>query len=353
MPCYKKYGHRFAPEPVEDGGRDFKHWKTLPNSDLQLLVSGRSYNRFGGDANLDCAARFLLEGAPSFGSGLKHIELALWFSSSKPNNKGMEASRLDFERKLGGLPKLRYEKKKARLTIEVRSVACGAEEYVLVRGASYQFFSLVFGEVKSALMLISKKKIPSFDTDQFLDWIRKREEEGPPSSQGELEALRGVLREREAARRAAMDPMEALGIEWAEYHPKARQVLPDPFFWDQSNYFAPHGNDTGADLIADFRKWRKKNRRTEPESFLQAILSAWDLSSWQADQAAETKFQAEVALAFACLKIDGECLPGVAGKARQALVERIDWAKGQDTWEHRDEALDRYGVLRDALAAEK
>jgi hypothetical protein len=35
-------------------------------------------------------------------------------------------------------------------------------------------------------------------------------------------------------------------------------VLDDPFFWQEADDFAPHGNDTGADLLADYRPWRRR-----------------------------------------------------------------------------------------------
>ena len=78
-------------------------------------------------------------------------------------------------------------------------------------------------------------------------------------------------------RLAQMDPWERLGIDWDDWHPAARKLLNDPFFWDQGSDYSPHGNDTGADLLADFKKWHGQHPQVPAHKWLVGYsgIGAW------------------------------------------------------------------------------
>jgi uncharacterized protein YfeS len=124
--------------------------------------------------------------------------------------------------------------------------------------------------------------------------------------------------EAERLRPATMD---RLPVEWSQFHPNARALLDDPFFWNAVDDDAPHGNDTGADLLAAFRRWRTRNRATDPLNFLDSVLKRWGLSHPTADD--PTVLEAEIGLAFAQIKLEGTCHPAVAARAITAIDQRI------------------------------
>ncbi len=53
-------------------------------------------------------------------------------------------------------------------------------------------------------------------------------------------------------------------------HPRARELMPEEFFWDCTNEWAPFGSDEGSDAYYEFRRWREEN----PTSNLKECM-AW------------------------------------------------------------------------------
>jgi uncharacterized protein YfeS len=136
------------------------------------------------------------------------------------------------------------------------------------------------------------------------------------------------------AENAAKDPWELLEIDWGKFHRKARKILDDPFFWDCADDFAPHGNDTGADVLEAFRRWHRKNPRTSPIKFLDALMKRWDIEpvDWlETDRKTVLKLdkedpismqinnEAAVALAFAVVKMRPKCPQNTIQRASAAL----------------------------------
>src|SRR4051812_8553558 len=98
----------------------------------------------------------------------------------------------------------------------------------------------------------------------------------------------------------------------------------DQLFTDQCDEYGPLGNDTGADVLAHYRKWRQ--RRREPQDFLPYIFRALEVPDrgWneveagllimQLKQSSESQYEwftrddAIIALAFAQWSVDGELL---------------------------------------------
>lgn len=52
---------------------------------------------------------------------------------------------------------------------------------------------------------------------------------------------------------------EVYGIDKEYGHPRAIELIPDEFFWNNFNEIAPFGSDEGDTALAEFRDWRKEN----------------------------------------------------------------------------------------------
>ncbi|MDB4766498.1 molybdate metabolism regulator, partial [bacterium] len=42
-------------------------------------------------------------------------------------------------------------------------------------------------------------------------------------------------------------------------HPRARELMPEAFFWSCVNELAPFGSDEGSDAYYEWRRWRAGN----------------------------------------------------------------------------------------------
>src|SRR5581483_7953999 len=113
--------------------------------------------------------------------------------------------------------------------------------------------------------------------------------------------------------------------DWIDFHPKAREVLDSPFYWECGNDFAPNGNDTGADVLHGFRKWRMKNVRTPSRQFFQQLMRAWEVNpKGNDDFSVQTFDQSAIGLAFAHLKFDAACPKWLKDTALAAVKRQRD-----------------------------
>jgi uncharacterized protein YfeS len=121
-----------------------------------------------------------------------------------------------------------------------------------------------------------------------------------------------------------------LDIEWGQYHPSARTVLDAPLFWSEIDDDAPHGNDTGSDLLAAFRRWQKRNPTASYGGYVDRLLSRWGLTTEKArGQMDELQLnwirqEAEIALAFAAIKLRGWCEERESRAAIRAIDARLE-----------------------------
>ena len=135
-----------------------------------------------------------------------------------------------------------------------------------------------------------------------------------------------------------MSPWERLDIDWDDFHPKARQILDDPFFWDCANDFAPNGNDTGADLLESYRGWLKRHRDGKPIRFLEDLARQWGYADLQAMDE-DVLNEAGIGLAFADMKLRGSCDGPLLELAMKCLLRQREQAEAASDWSHRGERL--------------
>jgi uncharacterized protein YfeS len=137
-----------------------------------------------------------------------------------------------------------------------------------------------------------------------------------------------------------MSPWERLGIDWRDFYPDARKILDDPFYWEEANDFSPHGNDTGADLLSDYRRWLGRHPSDDPLDFYHNLIAQWGVSPDDTDPFIRSALdEAGVALAFAELKLRANCRPSAATLARQAVQRQREEALLAKDWPHREDRL--------------
>lgn len=127
-------------------------------------------------------------------------------------------------------------------------------------------------------------------------------------------------------------------VQRMTYHRKGRAILDDPFYWSCDNEFAPHGNDTGADLLHAYREWNRQHRQVDSMVFFDLLMTEWEMT--EADEMGRSvRDEAAVALAFAEVKVRGACSPAVCALALNAVQRQRDEAIKAIDWRFRDECL--------------
>lgn len=134
-----------------------------------------------------------------------------------------------------------------------------------------------------------------FDKQSFRNWLRTKEL-ALPTSEDELRHL-SSLQVRFPPSHWSDD------IDWDEYHASAKELLPDPLFWDCVDECAPHGSDEGSNALEDLRGWKKERPRTKRSreyyrDFVAANESFLDESAYR---------MTILGMAFAYLKLEGWC----------------------------------------------
>jgi len=294
----------------------------------------RTYNSYGGHSTLSLIPDFLLTDAPDFGKAISELTVTFHFPTSGPARKSLEQLCTSFHANRTSLPKVVFRRSREQASIDVASDLLDGSDWEARRGLSLPVFTAGVKETLAALQFLKSRLTAkdNFSLDAFLSHCQCREASLPTTDEA-LAQLKTVLEQRHAAIRAAMSPWERLGVDWRDYHPNARQILDDPFFWEQANDFSPHGNDTGADLLSDYRSWLKRNPTGEPLDFYRNLITRWGFSLDAPDSTARSVMdEAAVALAFAELKLRGECRPKVSERARQAAdrqrqeaLQAVDW----------------------------
>lgn len=121
-------------------------------------------------------------------------------------------------------------------------------------------------------------------------------------------------------------------------------------YWDSSNEFAPHGNDTGADVLEEYRKWRRRDSTGDPLAFLRRLMKRWGVAAQVDDDEHTVMDEAAVALAFAEFKLLARCSSAVLDIARSAILRQRQQAEDAIDWPHRTERLRVLILLEHMLA---
>ena len=301
---------------------------------------GRAPNCYGAHSILSLIPEFILTDAGNFGSAIKELTVTLNFLSSeqpKPTLEGLYAQYLAYRQTL---PKIEFRRSRGKASIAVASELINGADW-FCKTVPSALFRDAFAETVAALGLLKLrlKMTDDFSLSDLLEHCRKRESYLPKDDEAAT-ALKSELSAREKARRAALSPWERLDIDWRDFHPDSRRILDAPFYWEQANDFSPHGNDTGADLLSDYRKWLKRNALGDSLVFYERLRKQWGFSVEGPDQTARrVSDEGAVALAFSEVKLRGVCSPAVADLAKNAAQRQRQEALLATDWPHREDRL--------------
>jgi uncharacterized protein YfeS len=308
---------------------------------LEFYVMARAYNSYGGHSTLSLIPGFLLTDAPLFGTALTELTVAFHFATSGPSRKTLDQLYADFHTNRLKLPNVVFRRNRGQAVIDIASDLLDGKELDSRRGLSLSLLRGGVAETLAALRLLKSRLTAKddFSLDAFLSHCDRREASLPDTDEA-LSTLKKQSDARRAAIRAAMSPWERLGIDWRDFHPDARRILDNPFYWEQANDFSPHGNDTGADLLSDYRSWLGLHPSDDPLEFYRGLIIQWGFSPDATDPSIRSALdEAGIALAFAELKLRADCRPSVAALARQAVHRQRQEALLATDWPHREDRL--------------
>lgn len=304
---------------------------------MQIDVSFRSPTTHGG-ALVSLAGEFLAQGMPAIGTAVTRIDVDLLvaalprapriFSVDEPEESRSIVDPYDAypelgreheaARRKGGA--LTFRRQAARVDIRIVSGLSALDVFGPEEGDP-EVFARVAREIVAALDVLERRVKPSDDLDlpALLAHLRTRLDQ-LPATREELMTTVEVLAAAAQARWDAMSPWEVLDVDWSLYAPGARTLLDDPFYWDPADDEAPHGNDTGADLMATFLEQRPDDVMAFLEQQARAFGFA-SLAEIEGGDEYEHDFLV-VAAAFAELKVSGSVTPAVRELALGAVERR-------------------------------
>ena len=214
---------------------------------MKFYVMACTYNTYGSDPTLSLISDFLLGDAEDFGSAVSELTVTFHFPHTGQARRTLEQMFADFHANRRSLPKVVFRRKRGQASIDIASELVDGKDWERSRDLSLPLFKAGVGETVAALELLKKRLTPKddFNLEAFLTHCGNAQTRSFSTAK-ELASFAAECEKRRAARNAAMSPWERLEIDWRDLQPDARKILDDPFFWECTNDFAPHGNDTGA-----------------------------------------------------------------------------------------------------------
>ena len=291
---------------------------------------------------------FLEDGAPDFGPAPTRLMITARFRSVR-DYFGMPGLLDAYHERLTKLPKVKVLNKGKLVEIEYLSNVCMGDDF---EGPPSEMGNTPFGleqlakaeaehgphpparpydaellrqfcaELLEMLPCFRKRlaKIEKFDFDRFLEWAAFRFKDLPNSDDSLKQYADAWLEKLNTSPRS--ECWDDLLIDWSKYHPRAREVLDDLFYWDCVNELAPHGNDEGADLLKHFERWRKRNKTGDSKKFLERLMQDWGMGVTAEDALEDVYEPSVIGLAFAHLKVDAACPSWVRDEALQILLKQ-------------------------------
>jgi uncharacterized protein YfeS len=332
---------------------------------MKLSIEVQSYDTCGGAMSTTLAGEFLWEYLRGLEPETLEIVVTACFRSRGQPGRALGGMFRDYQKALSTLPKLRYSPKRERVEIQYLS-AMVAEDVIESSEPQLDSFRNTVREVAALLpeLLGAHKLLRRLLPLPQLDAAITEALAHLPATEEAMQVFDTAQQGRVLAERLLRSPWEKLGVDWAEYHPEARDLLDDPFYWDAVDEYAPHGNDTGADLLEAFREWRSKHREAPASRFLPLMLKRWDYSSdvealqskpladWDEDDelTMEVLDEATIAIAFAQLKLEGRCDEDVRAAALASIARQLDPAvHAHFEWTVPKDRIDRLQLVQAKL----
>jgi uncharacterized protein YfeS len=301
-----------------------------------VYVGTQSAHRFGGHPCFSLVGGYLTSGLAGCDSAIDQIEVTACFRGGPVPHPSRQSSHDDFHSTfLPSLPRIRFLRKRRRVTIQYETAVADATFLSRYGFLSAEIFGKALREVGQNLHLMDDrvKRDDNFELPKFHSSVARLIAEAPTSDES-LRVLKVRLEREDQERLAAMDPWELLDLDWDEFHPNARVILDDPFYWSTSDDYSPNGNDTGADLLNDFEKWNRRYGDVPAYRMATSLLKKWDIAGFDYDTLDESALRALlgndpiavsvtddalIAVAFAAIKFRGCC----DEKTRQITLKAI------------------------------
>jgi len=306
---------------------------------MNFYVMVKSHDCYGNHTTLSPIGSFLLKDGDKFGEAVREIVVTLYLRDSGPARKTLKPLLEMHNQYRATLPKITFRRAMGKLEIDLASELMDGREWEPSPRLSLPLFSRGVDEVVHALGLMSKrlKRTDDFNFEAFINQCEAARK-NIPESEDLLQDLAKELEAIEQARRTLMSPWEKLGIDWEEFHPDARGILDDAFFWDSLDDFSPNGNDTGSDLLSEYRGWLKRHKNGKTILFLESLAKKWGYESMNAMDD-DILCEAYVGLAFADVKLRAACDQDMRQLALQAIERQRARAQAANDWPLREERL--------------
>jgi uncharacterized protein YfeS len=314
----------------------------MPGNRLELIGSGKTHRSYGGHV-WSFAAEIIGEELPGFGDDLDAIYVTVFCNGRLENDhRGFPP--------LNDTESVKFYRKKKRMEISYPSLRFKPDEVfgLFLPQLERTHFSIAVDDLIDALSWGLKTRLTkkdNFDVAAFLAWIERFRKIDFASD----DALRAAIQragEAGKARDEEKDPWERLDVDWDAVHPNARGILDDPLDWSCAYEFSPHGNDTGADILAEWVQYRSLSAHQA------AFHIGWGDNEFDLENELFWSDWVKIhfALAFGQIKFSGTCSPALARDAKDVLETDIDNRSQLTTWPHRDEYLrkmNRYSGILD------
>src|ERR1700676_1861865 len=208
------------------------------NGRMQFYLMSRTYNMYGGHSTLSLIPEFLLGDEDDFGAAVSELTVTFHFPTSGPPRRTLEQLYAVFHANRLSLPKVVFRRARGQATIDIASELVDGQDWERARGLSLLIFKGGVSETIAALALLRKRVTAKddFRLEALLEHC-SRALSRVPSTAEELGVLADECKKKWAELVASMSPWERLGIEWRDFHPRAREILNDPFYWEMSNDF--------------------------------------------------------------------------------------------------------------------
>ncbi|GHA09474.1 hypothetical protein GCM10008090_19370 [Arenicella chitinivorans] len=324
---------------------------------MEIIIFHRLYNTYGGHRSFTLAGEYLEYGMPEFGDAVDELEITLHFFQDGPAKKTLEQSHEDFHNNLECLPKCTFYRKKRRLALDFEAKFTTGYEIQKYKKPPIEIIPdwvrSTLDELIGQLPLIKSKikKNDNFDFVSFEKYVSQKRNE-LPMDVAELEKFEELFEEYRKQEAEKLDDWERLRIDWEDYHPKAKEIIPIPSLWSCTDEFSPNGNDTGADTLEIFRKWNKRNSNNDALFFLTQLLKDWEIdidAPYESEYSSYTYFQCVTGLAFASAKLRGNCEQDLKDKAVSAINEYLASIENADGWEYKDECKEKLNLSKEAI----
>jgi uncharacterized protein YfeS len=324
---------------------------------MDITVLHRLYNSFGGHRSISVVSDLLEYEIPDFGDAIQKLEITLHFYHDGPARKTLEKMQEEFHRNLKKLPKCTFYRKKHRLNLDFEAKFTTGYEIERNRKPPIQinpdWVKAVLEEIIYFSPLIKQKikKSDNFDYPAFEVHL-KSTLKTIPGSTNELEEIHDIVSIRRKEAFNKLNDWEKLGLDWDDFHPKAREIVPIPNQWSCTDEFAPNGNDTGADILELFQTWNKENSNKSAITFLSNLLKSWEIDisdPYRNEYSSYTYFQSVIGLAFASAKIRGKCEQDLKDKSVNAIDEYLNSIKIKNGWEYKIECEEKLKLSKQII----